>query len=113
MRLIYWYWRTLLFCGFANYVYELFNYWRTIGFGKRRYEAAYKIQKDLILKHGFHECPHCFWATRELDEHVTMGEGWCYEQSRGNPGVSWDEEPDPVLAYQKMPDRFDHGPTVH
>lgn len=103
MRLIYWYLRIALFLGFEAHVYNLSSRWgSTTTRVPRRSNAAWEIQKDLV-KCGFHKCQFCGWATRELDEHLKT-DGWCYGQSIGNPSVPWDQEPDPQLAYEKMPD---------
>jgi hypothetical protein len=81
MRLIYWYLKVALFFGFTDYVYNLSSRWGSFtGKNPHRYNAAWEIQKDL-LKRGFHECPSCLWATREEDEHINRGEGYCYEQT--------------------------------
>lgn len=34
-------------------------------------EAALELQRHLIEHHGYFECPHCHWATRKAEEHVT------------------------------------------
>lgn len=70
-------------------------------------EAAWLAQSELT-KRGFHECPECGWAMRRPNEHVESGVGWCYEQANYNPGVSWEEESDPALQYEKMQDRLRH-----
>lgn len=33
-------------------------------------EAAFDLQCHLIKYYGYHECPHCHWATRREDEHI-------------------------------------------
>jgi len=32
--------------------------------------AAFDLQRHLIEYYGYHECPHCHWATRREDEHI-------------------------------------------
>lgn len=34
-------------------------------------EAALELQRHLIEHYGYYECPHCHWATRKAEEHVT------------------------------------------
>ena len=109
MRLIYAYLRIALFFGFKSHVYNLSDRWgSTASRMPRRYNAACDIQKVLVKRYGFFECPSCHWATKTRDEHIGKGEGYCYEYFHGNPGVPWDEESDPQLAYEKMPDRLRH-----
>lgn len=31
--------------------------------------AFWQIQKVLIQKHGYHECPHCYWSAECPDGH--------------------------------------------
>ncbi len=33
-------------------------------------EVALELQLHLIAYYGYHECPHCHWATRQELEHV-------------------------------------------
>lgn len=80
MRLIYWYFRIALFLGFKAHVYNLSSRWgSTTNKMPRRYGAAWEVQKDL-LKRGFHECPSCHWATRNLHEHYLEAD-YCFEEA--------------------------------
>ena len=108
MWLIYVYLRIALFFGLKDHVYNLSGGWVSSANMKmpRRLNAAWMIQEALIKQHGYFECPFCCWATKTQDEHIKKGEGYCYEQSCGNPGIPWDQESDPQLAYEKMPDRL-------
>ncbi len=106
MSPFYLYLKLALFLGFKNHVYTISSRWgEHPTFLMWQYNAAEKIQKDLIGK-GYFKCPSCLWATKTQDEHITKSEGYCYEQANGNPSVSWDQEQDGVLAYEKMPDRL-------
>jgi len=33
-------------------------------------EASLELQRHLVGYYGYHECPHCHWATRTEDEHI-------------------------------------------
>lgn len=41
------------------------------------YGASWSIQAQL-LKHGYHECPSCYWATKDSCEHLVR-DGYCGE----------------------------------
>jgi len=109
---LYAYFRIALFFGAKMHVYNVSGRW---GLSTkpmpRRYGAAWEIQKYLVKHCGFFACPSCGWATEIRDEHIAKGEGYCYGYFYGNPGVPWDQETDPQLAYDKMPDRLRHWPA--
>lgn len=108
------YLRIALFFGFVNYVYELANRWGGNSNNTRRYNAAAEVQKEL-QKHGFHECPYCYWSTRTRYEHLERSNSWCSAEAERSLNRQFDsmvgDQYDPYMdpnSFEGMPDRYMH-----
>ncbi len=84
MKLTELYFKIAYFLGFKAHVYKHIGSIivpdQEKSWAMNVYNEAWEYQKTLIAR-GWFECPHCQWATKQKDEHILEGSGYCYEQS--------------------------------
>ncbi len=59
----------LLWLRLVRLAYAVSQHWEKSG-NMLKVEAAIELQQHLINHYGYHECPHCHWATRSEDGHI-------------------------------------------
>ncbi len=108
MRLTEWYWKIAYFLGFKAHVYKHISSIivpdQEKSWAMTVYNEAWEYQKILIA-HGWFECPHCQWATKQKDEHILKGSGYCYEQSLEPTELE-------ALNHQMLLDRMGEDPMT-